>query len=138
MSVDDISMNQESVKSPKSLPTDISEQLTVFDRCNNEFIFIKKTNNTITFEYKPMQPYFSSSGTYSGGTLVFKKFATDEWAKLINVFQNAKANATSSRGRQMGSLVLEYQSGTTSDFFMIDMSSKINEELTTFFHSYKQ
>jgi len=85
-----------------------------------------------------MQPYFSSSETYSGGTPVFKNLAADEWAKLINVFQNDKANATFGRDRQMGSLVLEYQSGTTSDSFMIDMSSKINEELITFFHSYKQ
>jgi hypothetical protein len=34
-----------------------------------------------------------SSGTYSGGIPVFKKIAADEWAKLINVFQNAKTNA---------------------------------------------
>ncbi len=34
-------------------------------------------------------------------------------------------------------LVLEYQSETTFESFIIDMSSKINQEFTTFFHVIK-
>jgi predicted transcriptional regulator of viral defense system len=50
----------------------VSEKLTMLDVCTNELIFIKKADNSITFEYKPMDPIRSCSGSYSGGTPVFK------------------------------------------------------------------
>jgi hypothetical protein len=129
-------MDLTAVKSSNFLSEDISEQLTVLDGSNNEFIFIKKSDHTIIFEYKPIQPLLSSSGTYSGGTPVLKNLEADEWIKLINVFQKAKTHAKPNESRQMGSIYLRYQSGIIIDSFIIAFSSKINQELRTFFHEF--
>jgi hypothetical protein len=131
------SNNRESATSTGSPNMGISETLTVLDGSNNEFIFIKKSDGSITFEYKPMQPLDSSSGSYSGGTPVFKNLEPGEWAKLMSMFQSGKTNAKPNAGRSMGSLSLQYQSGTTSDSFIISMSSTINQQLSTFFHAYR-
>ncbi|CAF4241525.1 unnamed protein product [Rotaria sordida] len=99
-------MDFKHTKSNKSSDTNISEKLTIFDECNNELIFIKKADNSVTFEYKPMDPLHSCSGEYSGGTPVFKNLESSEWIKLITAYQRAKTEGKLSQERFKGTLLL--------------------------------
>ncbi|CAF4006636.1 unnamed protein product [Rotaria sp. Silwood2] len=125
-------MSLKHTKSTKSSDTNISEKLTILDGCNNELVFIKKADNSITFEYKPMDPLHSCSGEYSGGTPVFKNLESSEWIKLINVYQRAKVEGKLCQERFKGTLFLEYQSETISDILIIAFN-KFSEELSNFF-----
>ena len=133
-----ISMDWESAVSTASSDTGISEYLIASDGSDNKFIFIRKLDGSITFEYKPVQHLYSSSGFYSAGTAVLKNLEPGEWTKLMSVYQYAKANAQSSVGRLMGSFFLQYESGTISDSFNTGMSATLNEQLTTIFQAYRK
>jgi hypothetical protein len=134
---DSISMDWESAQSTGSSNTNISESLTVTDGPNRKFIFIKKRDNSVTFEYKPIQNIYSSSLVYDAGTPVFKKLEPGEWIKLKSAYQYAKTHVRPGEVILKGSLGLEYQSDTIFDSFTINFTSTINRALTTFLDAYR-
>jgi hypothetical protein len=72
MSNRNIATNIIRTKSSQTSNMHTFEELTVLDACNNEFILKKLAEDSIMFEYKPIQPLYSCSGEYSGGIPVFK------------------------------------------------------------------
>lgn len=119
----------ESIKTP--------EKLIVGDGNGNGFIFIKHIDRSVTFEYHPMDPIRSSTGTYSGGQPLFKNLPSSEWTKLMNVFQTGKIQANQNEERRKGVLQLTYESDNLSDSFIVGYPSELNKQLTDFFHEYR-
>jgi hypothetical protein len=136
MSNEESTMNRISKRSTHSSNTDTREKLSFLDLCNNEFIFINENDNFVSFEYKPVDPIRSCSGSYSGGTPVFKKLHLNEWLKLMTINQNSKTQGRISTERYKGTLVLTYQSETMTDTLIL-ASNEYGVELQKFFHSYR-
>ncbi len=124
-------------KTKKFSDASLSEKLTVLDVCNNELIFIKKADNSVTFEYKPMTPNRSCSGRYDGGTPVFRHLEPSEWAKLMTTYHSAKTEGKVCKDRYKGTSVFKYQSGTISDSVILTLDPS-TDKLTNFFHSYRK
>jgi hypothetical protein len=99
MAKSNISTNWEPTQSNSSLNTGGSENLIVIDTCSNKLVFTKNDDDSVTFEYKPTEPSNSCSGTYSGGTPVFKNLESGKWTKLLTAFDSAKIKGKHRKGR---------------------------------------
>jgi hypothetical protein len=113
----------------------ISEKLTISDRCSNQLVFTKKADNSVTFEYEPINHFTSNSGRGSDAKPVFKNLQTSEWINNMAAYTKAKNEGATCHGRVKGTSLLQYQSGTISDTLILQFG-KPNDDLLNFFYTY--
>ena len=104
-------MNQKSVK-----PWNV----TYADGSGNSFRFQRKSSGLATFEYSPVTPRESSSGTYSGGPpqqgQLDEKLADELWRWVLRLEAETSLHA-SSRRKGTGAFDLKTTDGQRSFLF---------------------
>lgn len=67
------------------------KSLNYLDGSANEYeLKYDESTGNCTFEYKPITPMQSSSGTYSGGSPVFKTIPQSQWNEYVTLFSQGK------------------------------------------------
>ena len=118
--------------------SDFLEKLTVGDGSANQFLFVRRANGALAFEYDPVQPRDSCTSTYSGGTPVFKHLDAGEWTKVMTIYEEAKDRGKPGEYRKKGGLIFSYQSGDVEESIIIEPHTKFNKKSMDFLSTYRE
>jgi len=72
--------------------------------------YIIKNEGKIIIEYIPMKPHLSSSGVYDGGDYIKKEISSQDWNKLILIFNEAirkKESHIKNRVKMSGMIIIQ-------------------------------
>lgn len=72
--------------------------------------YIIKNEGKIIIEYIPIKPHLSSSGVYDGGDYIKKEISSQEWNRLILIFDEAirkKESHITNRVKKSGMIILQ-------------------------------
>ncbi len=95
------------------------------DGSANRYVFNKNS-----FEYIPVKPEESSTGTYDGGEYIKKQPDLNSFEKLVDLIQSAYgATADHIVNREKGSGRVEFYEGNTSTVFILQMNSPWRQQI---------
>ena len=107
---------------------DYQKLYTYADGNGNRFVF-----SWNGFEYFPVTPAISSSGTYDGGTYMKKVPDSDKYFKVVDLIQKAKESKEDHTGKRemMTALINISEKNVTESEFILKAGSKWLTEIET-------
>ena len=96
-----------------------------FDGSGNGYIIEKA--ESITIEYNPIKPEFSSSGIYDGGEYVKKKITTSQYENILSLLNSATLKTeehVKERMKGTGLIVIDGENK-----YILSVSSKIKDKI---------